>query len=261
MLFRNIAIANEKRNNTTGILAMAYTAMGGLFYQGLHNTIGEVFSLYDNWVDISPSQAGFIIGQLYRYNMISQPEMELFFENVIYNPNGFITPQKDVHYASIEPYFSLSTYIQNPKIYNMIINQFDVENNPRYEMDSWTYCNKFVQDVSLAMGLPAKAVPIENANNMGKSYAKPDNNWYEVNAQSAQFLANLGVVTVNSYINPNGGSGHVQIVRPAKAGDVFDENNGPYVAQAGIDNFNYDNSKVPYSESSYNASKFYAYLK
>ncbi len=43
---------------------------------------------------------------------------------------------------------------RDPYLYEDVINQFAVGNNPRYAPDKWTYCNTFAGDVARAMGHP-----------------------------------------------------------------------------------------------------------
>jgi putative chitinase len=134
--------------------------------------------------------------------------------------------------------------------YNQVIDQFSVNNNPRYQPRGGnTYCNIFAWDVTRAMGAeiphwvdgggnPA-AVGAPGAReldaNGGHRWLEtkgPSHGWREVSAQEAQNLANQGHPAVASWNNP-GGIGHIAVVRP---GEVTDR--GPAIAQAGASNFN-----------------------
>lgn len=121
--------------------------------------------------------------------------------------------------------------------YNSVIDQFDVERNPRYaQRNGNTYCNIFVSDVTRAMGaeiphwwngreMDANAT-CDWLKNNGGQYG-----WKPVTAQEAQAIANEGKPVVATWKN-QGGIGHVGIVRP---GEI---KNGPALAQAGSKNVN-----------------------
>ena len=135
-----------------------------------------------------------------------------------------------------------------------VINQFDVENNPRYAVNQKgtgdTYCNIFVWDVTSAMGAeiphridrdtgaPAASggdnIQSINANRMTdwlNTYG-PQYGWYEVSAEQAQALANRGSPAVAVWKNKGGGHGHVQVVSPSEDG-AYDPSRGVAIAQAG----------------------------
>jgi len=134
--------------------------------------------------------------------------------------------------------------------YNQVIDQFSVNNNPRYQPRGGnTYCNIFAWDVTRAMGaeIPHWVDGAGNPAAMGAPGAReldangghrwletkgPSHGWREVSAQEAQNLANQGHPAVASWNNP-GGIGHIAVVRP---GEVTDR--GPAIAQAGASNFN-----------------------
>lgn len=144
--------------------------------------------------------------------------------------------------------------------YRAVIDQFDVENNPRYAVNKKgrgdTYCNIFVWDVTRAMGaeIPHYVDPdtlepryypdIRGARELsangvadwlervGARYG-----WRRVSAEEAQALANRGHPVVTAHHNP-GGSGHVQVVCPSADGR-YDPSRGVTVAQAGRRLMNY----------------------
>jgi predicted chitinase len=132
--------------------------------------------------------------------------------------------------------------------YNAVIDQFSVDNNPRYaQRDGNTYCNIFAWDVTKAMGaeIPHWVDGAGNPTGVGQGRELDANGghrwleqhgakhgWREVSAQEAQALANQGHPTVASWNNP-GGIGHIAVVRPGE-----DTGRGPAIAQAGARNFN-----------------------
>ena len=151
--------------------------------------------------------------------------------------------------------------------YDNVINQFMVEENPRYQLrenalmyeGGVTYCNIFVWDVMRAMGVE---IPywVDANGEITEPYFSPDlgrfrivkpaywknandihhwlnergtkSGWREVTPEEAQDSANLGHPTVASLYIPYE-SGHMGIVRP---GEMI---NGPALAQAGASNVNY----------------------
>lgn len=87
--------------------------------------------------------------------------------------------------------------------------------------DGMTDCNRFVDFVCQAMGY-TKFVPEGQrmpilANAMYDLMLGGDD-WKQVNGSSAQWYANLGAVVVAAWKNPDGGHGHVCIVRPGNLG-------------------------------------------
>ena len=148
---------------------------------------------------------------------------------------------------------------RNHSTYDAVINQFAVEENPRYRpRENFTFCNTFVWDVTRAMGAeipywvgqdgaakelwvtdrgwsvrpPAYSMSANSMNRWLNQCTSPKCAWHEVSAEEAQDLANLGHPAVVSATEPNG-EGHIGIVRPGGM------SNGPAMAQAGITNVNY----------------------
>jgi putative chitinase len=139
---------------------------------------------------------------------------------------------------------------RNADNYSQVIDQFSVNNNPRYQPRGGnTYCNIFAWDVTRAMGaeIPHWVDGAGNPAGVGAPGAREldangghrwletqgqNHGWREVSAQEAQNLANQGHPTVASWNNP-GGIGHIAVVRP---GELTDR--GPAIAQAGASNFN-----------------------
>lgn len=137
---------------------------------------------------------------------------------------------------------------RNAETYSDVIDQFAVENNPRYaQRGGNTYCNIFASDVTRAMGAE---IPhwVDNAGNPSEPYNGheldangtnawlnqhgAEHGWREVSAEEAQRLANQGHPAVASWNNP-GDIGHIAVVRPGEITSA-----GPAIAQAGATNTN-----------------------
>lgn len=145
--------------------------------------------------------------------------------------------------------------------YNAVIDQFQVDKNPRYtprkisqNSRTQTFCNIFVSDVTEAMGAPLPHWVDKNGNPAQPGAGAHELNgnasvdwlarhgsrfgWKEVSEEEAQEYANKGqpVVAGQKEIGKSR-IGHVAIVRPGQI-----TNNGPAVANAGAKNTN--NSQV-----------------
>ena len=139
-------------------------------------------------------------------------------------------------------------------LYRQVIDQFDVENNERYEVNKKgrgdTYCNIFMWDVTSAMGAeiphyvdaqtgaPRSYPDVQGARQLSANgiynwlhETGDDYGWFEVTPEQAQTLANAGRPVVTAWKNTSG-HGHVQVVCPSKDG-TYDEKRGVTVAQAG----------------------------
>ncbi len=182
--------------------------------------------------------------------------------------------------VAVNPHVKSDAYTRNAKLYRQVINQFNVETNPRYAVNKKgrgeTYCNIFMWDVTRAMGaeIPhyvdpqtmepkyypdTKGAREMNANAIynwlgtkGKEYG-----WKEVSPETAQQLANSGhpVVTAKQNI---GGVGHVQVVCPSMNGG-YDPRTGVTVAQAGSTLTNYATMSSLY-RNSMPEFKYYAHV-
>lgn len=142
---------------------------------------------------------------------------------------------------------------RDPAIYSQLINQFAVGGNPRYiGVPGTTYCNIFVWDVSRAMGaevahwvdqagdtaIPgahgANEIVINAGVNWMLNFGIVTHGWRKATPQEAQDAANLGLIAVVMWKNPSAGHhGHTAVVRPGSINA-----NGPFIAQAGLHNFN-----------------------
>ncbi len=182
--------------------------------------------------------------------------------------------------VAVNPYVTSTAYNRNAQLYRQVINQFNVETNPRYEVNKKgrgdTYCNIFMWDVTRAMGaeIPHYVDPETmepryypdtqgaremNANSIyrwlgtkGQEYG-----WKEVSAETAQQLANAGHPVVTAKQNP-GGVGHVQVVCPSLDGG-YDPRTGVTVAQAGSTLTNYATMSSLY-RNSMPEFKYYAHV-
>ena len=142
---------------------------------------------------------------------------------------------------------------RNPDIYSQLINQFAVGHNPRYlGVPGTTYCNIFVWDVSRAMGAEiahwvdstgdtatpgaphANEIVINAGVDWMLNFGVSKHGWRKASAQEAQDAANLGLIAVVMWKNPNPGlHGHTAVIRPGSINAK-----GPTSAQAGLNNFN-----------------------
>jgi len=176
-----------------------------------------------------------------------------------------------VAYQAVVPKYVYESGERTPEAYNLLIDQFMVETNPRYKpRNGATFCNIYAWDVSVAMGveLPRFVEINEIGNledatgkaigrNLGSGYilyqdiananaTELDANrlatwldaqganygWREISAQEAQRRANQGYMTI-SVVKEPGGIGHVQVVRPTPDGSDYDPSKGVYISQAG----------------------------
>lgn len=158
--------------------------------------------------------------------------------------------------AHIQPWLPVDAPVRNspsdrrPGRYQAVIDQFEVEKNPRYQQDQQgkgeTYCNIFIWDVTCAMGAEIPHwVDKENhpaAIGEGREldangvigWLQSQDSWKNVDSEQAQNLANQGFPVLATRLNP-GDIGHIAIVRPGK----YSSSGGPAIAQAGENNFNH----------------------
>jgi len=171
---------------------------------------------------------------------------------------------------AVTPSISSSPGGRSPGLYRNVINQFNVENNPRYMVNkngnNDTYCNIFLWDVTRAMQaeiphyvdpqtLEARVYPDTsgarelNANGIYDWLSKKGSEygWVPVNAEQAQLYANRGMPVVTAWKNEAGGHGHVQVVCPSEDGQ-YNASRGVTVAQAGRRLTNYTPITSIYNE-------------
>jgi len=133
--------------------------------------------------------------------------------------------------------------------YDQVLDQFNVEENPRYKPGKDTYCNIFVTDATRAMGaeiphwvMPGDGAPVPpgtkgaeelDANKTARWLEShgPSHGWRLVPAEQAQAHANDGRPAV--VVLDNGTKiGHVAMVRPGE----FATNSGCAIANVGASN-------------------------
>jgi hypothetical protein len=195
------------------------------------------------------------------------PEMQLRFDIPVYieeKPGEGLSYNKEWKLTGISGSLPIVPRVVNDgersaANYDAVINQFDLsDQNSRYWPDKGkTYCNIFLWDVTMAMGVE---IPhwLKNGTNdpyaYNRSITYKENasiahevraneiadwlkevgikyGWRAVSAQEAQMAANLGKPTVGVWHNPKG-IGHVVIVRPNLSGD-----GEIHIAQAGASNY------------------------
>ena len=182
-------------------------------------------------------------------------ENGLYNGSYVYN-TAAKTPLPASPSVAANPQITSSESNRSAGLYRSVIDQFNVETSPRYDVDGGTYCNIFLWDVTRAMGaeIPhyvdadtnearyypdVKGTSQQTANRIydwldekGGEYG-----WYQVTAEEAQNLANEGHPAVTAFKNP-GGHGHVQVVCPSEDGK-YDPKRGATIAQAGRHLYNY----------------------
>lgn len=126
--------------------------------------------------------------------------------------------------------------IRSAESLRAVVNQFDVENSPRYAKGTrggGTWCNRFVCDVLTAMGV---CIPYQRANDMHLWFvaASREFGWRSVGPLVAKYEASLGRPVVATWRNTDPNQpGHVAIVMPARGAP------GMWIAQAGGTNFSH----------------------
>ena len=209
-----------------------------------------------------------VLGSNFSGDVLSQAN-QTFFQNT----SDAIIPYDA--WKAVTPAVTSSTGNRSAALYRSVLDQFQVETNPRYKVNKYgtgdTYCNIFVWDVTRAMNAEIPHY-IDAATNAPRLYpdvkgatelsangiydwlgsAGARYGWHPVTAEQAQALANAGAPVVTTWKNPSG-SGHVQMVCPSANG-AYDPSRGVTVAQAGSKLYNYayitqvfnDPSKVLY---------------
>lgn len=176
-----------------------------------------------------------------------QPRPTLAAQREVWGPGGSIT-NTNAAYPADAPVQG-DPDARSADTYNRVIDQFDVENNPRYaQRNGNTYCNIFAWDVTRAMGTEIPHWVDDAGNPVGYDQGHElDANgvnqwlnaqggkygWKEVGPEQAQALANQGFPVVASWDNV-GSIGHIAVVRPGEA-----NGNGPATAQAGSENWSH----------------------
>jgi len=177
----------------------------------------------------------------------------------------------------IAPFTNDKNY-RNTDNYKNAINQFAVENNPRYKqvIDAKgnvikTYCNIFVWDVTKAMNaeiphwVDKNNMPTTDNNgsemNANRTFDWLQNHgskhgWNKVTKEEAQALANKGKPVVSTWKNPNPkASGHIAMVVPNDVPDQKDI----MIAQAGATNYNSTTLSKGFGNNKVNQVEFFAH--
>ena len=154
------------------------------------------------------------------------------------NPSGNVTRTPG---EAVTPFYTNGIAFRRADLYNQVIDQFDVKNNPRYtprysdEGELLTYCNILAWDVTSAMGAE---IPYELRDEKGIVYQYQNvprmNTWLSGSegraagwrpATEAEAIANANEGKPTVSLHP---TKHIQVVRPQQNGDT-----GVMVAQAG----------------------------
>lgn len=184
-------------------------------------------------------------------------------------------------YKAVYPPIINTANQRNAANYRAVIDQFQVETNPRYTPNKNgkgdTYCNIFIWDVTRAMNAeiphyidrdtsaPAYYPDTTNARELNanatqdwlKQYGA-QNGWIEVDAQTAQQYANAGRPAVTTWKNPSG-HGHVQVVCPSQSGE-YDPVQGVTVAQAGSRLRNYTHISEIYGKNRLSEISYFVHI-
>jgi len=169
---------------------------------------------------------------------------------------------------------------RNQTLYRAVINQFDVENNARYQNNKKgegdTYCNIFAWDVTRAMGAEIPhyidaqtgAPAIAGASNAKEMDANQVNDWLntygtsygwvKASAEQAQQYADAGMPAVTSWKNPSG-HGHLQVVSPSTDGQ-YDASRGVAIAQAGAQRINYGYASSVYGAEMLQQVEYFVHI-
>lgn len=171
-----------------------------------------------------------------------------------------------IRYKDAVPLYQYDT-VRSAACYNVLIDQFDVENNERYKIEELadgrkhSWCNIFAADVMSASGVPfthwvssdGKPISYETAQNTKgayectvwlhqiwlNEYGIKEYGWKKIDASEAQKRANQGYPTI--VLNTIGS--HIAVVRP-ETDDWKYDNNSVIVSQAGAQNFRYSTSEL-----------------
>jgi hypothetical protein len=134
--------------------------------------------------------------------------------------------------------------LRGAALLNRIIDQFEVEANPRYRAGKTTYCNVWTNDLTRALGcevaqteqssrglieLDANAMVAWLAGPRGRAHG-----WTECKQSTARMACDVGYPVVATWLNI-GGIGHIAPGAPAPDGAVDDGR--LWLANVGANNF------------------------
>jgi len=258
-------LGDNKENDIGGALqSFLMLLSSGVSGAGLGAAVASLSSTLKNAPEGSlESIRSALLSSAYSRGVLTQANDALFSSNT-----------SDLNYPfnaskAVNPLVTSDVTNRSTALYNNVVAQFRVGNNPRYAVteSGSTYCNIFMWDVTRAMGaeiphyvdpntLEARSYPDVsgakelNANGIYDWLSKKggDYGWKRVTAAQAQALANEGRPVVTAWKNTTGGHGHVQVVVPSKDGS-FSESRGVAIAQAGRRLFDYGYITDVYNES------------
>lgn len=159
----------------------------------------------------------------------------------------------DEPWLPVTPPLTCGSASRNPHLLEAVLDQFHVETSLRYApVGGLTRCNRYGQDVTLALGCPLPQVWLfgatwreMNANALQRWLYRvgPAHGWRVVGGIEAQHRAEAGFPAVATWLNPEAreaeehvptwanprpeAPGHLAMVRPSRG------NEGVWVAQAG----------------------------
>ncbi|GMQ55972.1 hypothetical protein AN1V17_03640 [Vallitalea sediminicola] len=187
------------------------------------------------------------------------------------NTNSNYNMVDTTSWNAVKPLYTYNSGPRTSETYNKLIDQFNVESNPRYvPRGGATYCNIYAWDISIAMGVELpRFVEINQKGNLedatGKAIGRnlkkgyilyqdeknatatelnanrlaiwldaqgKNYGWKEISPEEAQKRANEGYMTI-SCIDESPSIGHVQVIRPTPDGRDYNSEKGVYLAQAG----------------------------
>ncbi|WP_273321567.1 peptidoglycan-binding domain-containing protein [Vallitalea guaymasensis] len=208
------------------------------------------------------------------------------------NTNSNYNMVDTTSWNAVKPKYTYNSGPRTPEAYNKLIDQFNVESNPRYvPRGGATYCNIYAWDISIAMGVELpRFVEINQKGNLedatGKAIGRnlkkgyilyqdeknatatelnanrlaiwldaqgKNYGWKEITPEEAQKRANEGYMTI-SCIDESPSIGHVQVVRPTPDGSEYNSEKGVYLAQAGGSS---SISNGLYFKDKYESEKYY----
>ena len=171
-----------------------------------------------------------------------------------------------VRYKDVVPMYQYDT-VRSADSYNVLIDQFDVENNDRYKIEELedgkklTWCNIYASDVMGACGVPfthwlspdGKPISFETAINTKGAYectvlrhqkwldeyGIKDYGWKKIDADEAQKRADQGYPTI--VLNSTGS--HIAVVRP-ETDELRYNGKNVIISQAGAYNLRYSTPEI-----------------
>lgn len=277
------AVGEENSSNYSMLDAPDYN-IGNLFMSLLRNgslnsdSIAMFLSMLGSSSTVGGSMGNMLYGLFDEMMVNDQLTAEGFSPLDIQRENATIP---DSPWKAVYPSIVGDVQNRNAATYRAVIDQFNVESNPRYRVNRQgkndTYCNIFLWDVTRAMGAeiphyidPATKAPMYGNKSEGGQAMSANRiydwlhdvggqyGWHKVTPEMAQNLANQGRPVVTAKKN-TGGHGHVQMVCPSNNG-MYDPSRGVTIAQAGSNLYNYKHIGDMYSDSNVSKFTYFAHL-